>query len=145
LLDIDAETETGNEPMSMTDPIADMFTRIRNAQAMGKPTVSMPASKLRQALADLLKAEGYVLDSRRSEDAGKAQLEIRLKYFEGKPAIERIERVSRPGLRVYRGKGELPKVLNGLGISIVSTSSGLMTDAQARAKGLGGEVIGRVA
>jgi small subunit ribosomal protein S8 len=131
--------------MSMTDPIADMFTRIRNAQAMGKQTVSMPASKLRQAVADLLKAEGYVLDSRRSEDAGKAQLEIKLKYFDGKPAIERIERVSRPGLRVYRGKGELPKVLNGLGVSIVSTSSGLMTDAQARAKGLGGEVIGRVA
>jgi small subunit ribosomal protein S8 len=131
--------------MSMTDPIADMFTRIRNAQAMGKPTVSMPASKLRQALADLLKAEGYVLDSRRSEDAGKAQLEIKLKYFEGKPAIERIERISRPGLRVYRGKGALPKVLNGLGIAIVSTSSGLMTDAQARAGGLGGEVIGRVA
>ena len=131
--------------MSMTDPIADMFTRIRNAQAMGKQTVSMPASKLRQAVADLLKAEGYVLDSRRSEDAGKAQLEIKLKYFDGKPAIERIERVSRPGLRVYRGKGGLPKVLNGLGISIVSTSSGLMTDAQARAKGLGGEVIGRVA
>jgi small subunit ribosomal protein S8 len=122
-----------------------MFTRIRNAQAMGKPTVSMPASKLRQALADLLKAEGYVLDSRRSEDAGKAQLEIKLKYFEGKPAIERIERISRPGLRVYRGKGALPKVLNGLGIAIVSTSSGLMTDAQARAGGLGGEVIGRVA
>ena len=131
--------------MSMTDPIADMFTRIRNAQAMGKQTVSMPASKLRQAVADLLKAEGYVLESRRSEDAGKAQLEIKLKYFDGKPAIERIERVSRPGLRVYRGKGGLPKVLNGLGISIVSTSSGLMTDAQARAKGLGGEVIGRVA
>ena len=131
--------------MSMTDPIADMFTRIRNAQAMGKPTVSMPASKVRQALADLLKAEGYVLDSRRSEDGGKAQLEIKLKYFEGKPAIERIERVSRPGLRVYRGREALPKVLGGLGISIVSTSSGLMTDAQARAKGLGGEVIGRVA
>lgn len=131
--------------MSMTDPIADMFTRIRNAQAMGKPTVSMPASKLRQALADLLKAEGYVLDSRRSEDAGKAQLEIKLKYFEGKPAIERIQRISRPGLRVYRGKGALPKVLNGLGISIVSTSAGLMTDAQARTEGLGGEVIGRVA
>ena len=131
--------------MSMTDPIADMFTRIRNAQAMGKQTVSMPASKVRQALADLLKAEGYVLDSRRSEDGGKAQLEIKMKYFEGKPAIERIERVSRPGLRVYRGKDALPKVLGGLGISIVSTSSGLMTDAQARAKGLGGEVIGRVA
>ncbi|HEX5961973.1 MAG TPA: 30S ribosomal protein S8 [Rhodanobacteraceae bacterium] len=131
--------------MSMTDPIADMFTRIRNAQAMGKPTVSMPASKLRQALANLLKAEGYVLDSRRSEGGGKAQLEIKLKYFEGKPAIERIERISRPGLRVYRGKDGLPKVLGGLGISIVSTSGGLMTDAQARAKGLGGEVIGRVA
>ncbi|MGH8145484.1 MAG: 30S ribosomal protein S8 [Rhodanobacteraceae bacterium] len=131
--------------MSMTDPIADMFTRIRNAQAMRKPMVSMPASKLRQALADLLKAEGYVLESRRSEDAGKAQLEIKLKYFEGKPAIERIERVSRPGLRVYRGKEALPKVLGGLGISIVSTSAGLMTDAQARASGLGGEVIGRVA
>ncbi|MGH8190615.1 MAG: 30S ribosomal protein S8 [Rhodanobacteraceae bacterium] len=131
--------------MSMTDPIADMFTRIRNAQAMGKPAVSMPASKLRQALADLLKSEGYVLDSRRSEDAGKAQIEIKLKYFDGKPAIERIERISRPGLRVYRGKGGLPKVMNGLGISIVSTSAGLMTDAQARAKGLGGEVVGRVA
>ncbi|MBN8737432.1 MAG: 30S ribosomal protein S8 [Xanthomonadales bacterium] len=131
--------------MSMTDPIADMFTRIRNAQAMGKPTVSMPASKLRQALANLLKSEGYVLDSRRSENDGKAQLEIKLKYFEGRPAIERIERVSRPGLRVYRGKDALPKVLGGLGISIVSTSAGLMTDAQARAKGLGGEVVGRVA
>lgn len=131
--------------MSMTDPIADMFTRIRNAQAMGKQAVSMPASKVRQALADLLKAEGYVLESRRAEADGKAQLEIKLKYFEGKPAIERIERVSRPGLRVYRGRDALPKVLGGLGISIVSTSSGLMTDAQARAKGLGGEVIGRVA
>lgn len=131
--------------MSMTDPIADMFTRIRNAQAMGKPTVSMPASKVRQALADLLKSEGYVLDSRRSESDGKAQLEIKLKYFEGRPAIERIERVSRPGLRVYRGKDALPKVLGGLGISIVSTSAGLMTDAQARVKGLGGEVVGRVA
>jgi len=131
--------------MSMTDPIADMFTRIRNAQAMGKQTVSMPASKVKQALADLLKSEGYVLDSRRTENEGKASLEIKLKYFEGKPAIERIERVSRPGLRVYRGKVELPKVMGGLGISIVSTSSGLMTDAQARAQGLGGEVIGRVA
>ncbi|MDE2271287.1 MAG: 30S ribosomal protein S8 [Xanthomonadaceae bacterium] len=131
--------------MSMTDPIADMFTRIRNAQAMGKPTVSMPASKLKQALADLLKAEGYVLDSRRTEADGKGNLEIKLKYFEGRPAIERIERVSRSGLRVYRGKDALPKVLGGLGISIVSTSVGLMTDAQARAKGLGGEVIGRVA
>ena len=131
--------------MSMTDPLADMFTRIRNAQAMGKQTVSMPASKLKQALADLLKAEGYVLDARRSESEGKAELEIKLKYFDGKPAIERIERVSRPGLRVYRGREALPKVLGGLGISIVSTSAGLMTDAQARAQGLGGEVIARVA
>ena len=131
--------------MSMTDPIADMFTRIRNAQAMGKQTVSMPASKIKQALADLLKAEGYVIDTRRIEDGNKAELEIKLKYFEGKPAIERIQRISRSGLRVYRGRGELPKVMSGLGISIISTSSGLMTDSQARAKGLGGEVIGRVA
>lgn len=131
--------------MSMTDPIADMFTRIRNAQAMGKQTVSMPASKIKQALADLLKTEGYVIDTRRIEDGNKAELEIKLKYFEGKPAIERIQRISRSGLRVYRGNGELPKVMSGLGISIISTSSGLMTDAQARAKGLGGEVIGRVA
>ena len=127
--------------MSMTDPIADMFTRIRNAQAMGKQTVSMPASKLRKALADLLQAEGYVLDSRRSEESGKAQLEIKLKYFEGKPAIERIQRISRPGLRVYRGKDDLPKVLGGLGIAIVSTSKGIMTDSAARQQGVGGEVL----
>ncbi|HEU4591062.1 MAG TPA: 30S ribosomal protein S8 [Steroidobacteraceae bacterium] len=131
--------------MSMTDPIADMFTRIRNAQAMGKRSVTMPGSKLKLAIADLLKAEGYILDAQKREADGKSQLEIKLKYFEGKPAIERIERVSRSGLRVYRGKTGLPKVLGGLGISIISTSSGLMTDAQARAKGLGGEVIGVVA
>ncbi|GAP66085.1 ribosomal protein S8 [Mizugakiibacter sediminis] len=131
--------------MSMTDPIADMFTRIRNAQAMGKRSVTMPGSKLKLAIADLLKAEGYILDAQKREADGKSELEIKLKYFEGKPAIERIERVSRSGLRVYRGKAELPKVLGGLGISIISTSSGLMTDAQARAKGLGGEVIGVVA
>jgi small subunit ribosomal protein S8 len=131
--------------MSMTDPIADMFTRIRNAQAVGKVAVKMPASKAKAAIADLLKAEGYILDAQVAKEGAKANLEIRLKYFEGRPAIERIERVSRSGLRVYRGKGELPKVLNGLGISIVSTSSGLMTDAQARAKGVGGEVIGVVA
>ncbi len=131
--------------MSMTDPIADMFTRIRNAQAMGKPTVSMPASKVKLALAELLKSEGYLLDARKTEADKKAHIEIKLKYFDGKPAIERIERVSRSGLRVYRSKDDLPKVMGGLGISIVSTSSGLMTDAQARAKGLGGEVIGRVA
>lgn len=131
--------------MSMTDPIADMFTRIRNAQAMGKPRVSMPASRLKAAIADLLKAEGYILGTTESKEDGKPNLEIQLKYFDGKPAIERIGRVSRSGLRVYRGKDELPKVLGGLGISIVSTSSGLMTDAQARAKGMGGEVIGLVA
>lgn len=131
--------------MSMTDPIADMFTRVRNAQLMGKPTVSMPSSKLKVAIANLLKNEGYVLDVQTAQAEGKPVLEIRLKYFEGRPAIESISRVSRSGLRIYRGKGELPKVLGGLGISIISTSAGLLTDAQARSKGLGGEVIGQVA
>jgi small subunit ribosomal protein S8 len=131
--------------MSMTDPIADMFTRIRNAQAMGKRTVAMPASRVKQAIAALLKNEGYVSDVQTVTEDGKPKLEIALKYYEGKPVIARIERVSRSGLRVYRGKDELPKILNGLGISIVSTSSGIMTDAQARKKGLGGEVIGLVA
>ncbi|NCT67421.1 MAG: 30S ribosomal protein S8 [Rhodanobacteraceae bacterium] len=131
--------------MSMTDPIADMFTRIRNAQAMGKRTVSMPSSRVKQAIAGLLKDEGYIADVQTTSNEGKPVLEIALKYHEGKPVIERIQRVSRSGLRVYRGKAELPKVLNGLGISIVSTSSGIMTDAQARKKGLGGEVIGLVA
>ena len=131
--------------MSMTDPIADLFTRIRNAQATGKQVVSVPSSKLKVALADLLKNEGYILDAKTSDTEGKPVLEIKLKYFEGRPAIERIERVSRSGLRVYRGKDELPKVLGGLGISIISTSAGLLTDAQARAKGVGGEVIGLVA
>jgi small subunit ribosomal protein S8 len=129
----------------MTDPIADLFTRIRNAQATGKQMVSVPSSKLKVALANLLKNEGYILDAKTSEAEGKPVLEIKLKYFEGRPAIERIERVSRSGLRVYRGKDELPKVLGGLGISIISTSAGLLTDAQARAKGVGGEVIGLVA
>ncbi|HKT30192.1 30S ribosomal protein S8 [Dyella sp.] len=131
--------------MSMTDPIADLFTRIRNAQATGKQVVSVPSSKLKVALANLLKNEGYILDAKTSEAEGKPVLEIKLKYFEGRPAIERIERVSRSGLRVYRGKDELPKVLGGLGISIISTSAGLLTDAQARARGVGGEVIGLVA
>ncbi|KGI77393.1 30S ribosomal protein S8 [Oleiagrimonas soli] len=132
--------------MSMTDPIADMFTRIRNAQAMGKATVSMPASKLKAAIADLLKNEGYILDSKvEQSDAKKPVLEIQLKYFEGRPAIERIQRISRSGLRVYRGKDELPQIIGGLGISIISTSAGLLTDAQARNKGLGGEVLGLVA
>lgn len=132
--------------MSMTDPIADMFTRIRNAQMMGKSNVRMPASKQKAAIAELLKNEGYILDANvETGEGNKAELDIRLKYFEGRPAIERIQRVSRPGLRVYRGKGDLPKVLGGLGISIVSTPQGLMTDMQARAKGVGGEVIGQVA
>ena len=131
--------------MSMTDPIADMFTRIRNAQATGKRTVAMPASRVKQALAKLLKDEGYVADVEMGSTDGKPTLEIALKYYEGKPVIERLERISRSGLRVYRGKGELPKILGGLGISIVSTSAGIMTDAQARKKGLGGEVIGLVA
>jgi small subunit ribosomal protein S8 len=132
--------------MSMTDPIADMFTRIRNAQMTGKPNVRMPASKLKAAIADLLKSEGYILDSKLEKgDDNKSHLAIQLKYFDGRPAIERIQRVSRSGLRVYRGKDELPKVIGGLGISIVSTSAGLLTDAQARAKGVGGEVIGLVA
>lgn len=131
--------------MSMTDPIADLFTRVRNAQAMGKPAVRMPSSKLKLAIANLLKAEGYILDANTSTEDGKPVLELKLKYFEGQPAIESISRVSRSGLRVYRGKDELPKVLGGLGISIISTSAGLLTDAQARSKGLGGEVIGQVA
>lgn len=131
--------------MSMTDPIADMFTRIRNAQATGKRSVRMPASRVKQAIAELLKGEGYVNDVQLHNAEGKPVLDIALKYYLGKPVIERIERVSRSGLRVYRGKNELPKVLNGLGISIVSTSSGIMTDAEARKRGLGGEVIGLVA
>ncbi len=132
--------------MSMTDPIADMFTRIRNAQMMGKPHVRMPASKLKLAIAELLQREGYILGATVDDgDAAKPSLDIELKYFDGRPAIERIQRVSRSGLRVYRGKHRLPKVIGGLGISIVSTSAGLLTDAQARAKGVGGEVIGLVA
>lgn len=131
--------------MSMTDPIADMLVRIKNALAVGKPQVSMPASKMKLAIANVLRSEGYIGDVRTSGEGAKARLEIALKYFEGRPVIERLERVSRSGLRQYRGKDELPKILNGLGISIVSTSSGLMTDAQARKKGLGGEVIGLVA
>ena len=131
--------------MSMTDPIADMLVRIKNALAVGKPAVSMPLSQLKLAIANVLRQEGYIGDVRTSGEGAKAKLEIALKYYEGKPVIERLERISRSGLRVYRGKGELPKILGGLGISIVSTSAGIMTDAQARKQGLGGEVIGLVA
>lgn len=128
--------------MSMTDPIADMLTRIRNAQAMAKPSVQMPASSKKLAIAQLLKEEGYLEDVAVSETGpGKRVMSLKLKYFHGKPVIEKVQRVSRPGLRTYRGKDELPKVLGGLGIAIVSTSKGLMTDSKARAEGLGGEVL----
>ncbi len=132
--------------MSMTDPIADMFTRIRNAQAMAKPTVRMPSSQVKVAIVKVLKDEGYVRDYQVSKaENNKSVLEIALKYFEGRPAIEKIDRVSRSGLRVYRGKDNLPKVMGGLGVAIISTPAGIMTEAQARAKGVGGEVLGTVA
>ena len=127
--------------MSMTDPIADMLVRMKNAAAVGKPTVKMPSSKIKVAIADVLKDEGYIAGSRVTEDGAKAELEIVLKYFEGKPVIERLQRVSRSGLRQYRGKDELPRVLNGLGIAIISTSKGIMTDTRARQQGVGGEVL----
>jgi len=127
--------------MSMTDPIADMLTRIRNAQSIGKTTVNMPASKLKMAIAQVLKDEGYVEDFARRDQDGKAELEISLKYYAGSPVIEKIERVSRPGLRIYRGRDDLPKVMNGLGVAIVSTSRGVMTDRKARDAGVGGEVL----
>jgi small subunit ribosomal protein S8 len=128
----------------MTDPIADMFTRIRNGQSATKVAVTMPSSKVKVALANLLKEEGYISDYAVTTDA-KPQLEVTLKYFEGKEVIESIKRVSRPGLRIYKGRDELPKVQAGLGISIVSTSKGLMSDRAARSAGLGGEIIGYVA
>jgi small subunit ribosomal protein S8 len=127
--------------MSMTDPIADLLTRIRNAQQARKTEVSMASSKVKMAIARVLKDEGYVADFRVDNDAGKSTLTIGLKYFEGKPVIDRLERVSRPGLRIYRGKDELPKVLGGMGTVIVSTPKGVMTDKQARASGQGGEVL----
>lgn len=128
--------------MSMTDPIADMLVRIRNAAAVSKPTVKMPSSKIKVAIAAVLKDEGYILGSRVTDlGRGKSELEIELKYYEGRPVIEQLKRFSRSGLRQYRGKDELPKVLNGLGISIISTSKGIMTDAQARQQGVGGEVL----
>jgi small subunit ribosomal protein S8 len=127
--------------MSMTDPISDMLTRIRNAQMVGKATVSMPASKMKMALAHVLKSEGYVAEVTETAEGAKRSMEIKLKYYKGKPVLERLERVSRPGLRKYRGKDALPKVLGGLGSAIISTSKGLMTDAKAREMGLGGEVI----
>jgi small subunit ribosomal protein S8 len=128
--------------MSMTDPIADMLVRIKNAAAVRKPTVKMPSSKIKTAIAGVLKAEGYILDFRTSETGpGKTELELVLKYYEGKPVIERLERFSRSGRRQYRGKSEIPKVLGGLGVAIISTSKGIMTDSQARQQGVGGEVL----
>jgi len=127
--------------MSMSDPISDMLTRIRNAQSVHKATVSMPASKVKSGIAAVLKDEGYITDFRPVELEGKPGIEIILKYRDGKGVITLLQRVSRPGLRTYRGKEELPKILNGLGTAVVSTSRGIMTEAAARAAGQGGEVL----
>ena len=127
--------------MSNTDPIADMLTRIRNGQKARKVSVQMPSSSAKVAVARVLKDEGYITDFATEEDGAKATLTVELKYFEGRPVIDRIQRVSKPGLRIYRGRQELPKVLGGLGVAIVSTSAGVMSDRQAREQGIGGEVI----
>ncbi|ELA09412.1 30S ribosomal protein S8 [Moraxella macacae 0408225] len=132
--------------MSMQDTVADMLTRIRNAQMAEKASVTMPSSKLRKSIADLLVNEGYFASANVEEvDKGKSELTIKLKYFEGKPVIETIKRYSRPGLRQYRGKDELPSVKQGLGVAIISTNKGIMSDREARKAGLGGEVIAFVA
>ena len=125
----------------MSDPIADMLTRIRNAQATEKASVVMPASKVKQSIAQVLKDEGYIEDFALREVDGKAVIEIGLKYYAGKPVIEKLERVSRPGLRIYRGRDQIVPVMNGLGVAIVSTSRGVMTDRRARETGIGGEVL----
>jgi small subunit ribosomal protein S8 len=127
--------------MSMTDPIADMLTRIRNAQMVGQVETSMPCSKLKTAIAQVLKDEGYIEDFAVREQGSKKELRIGLKYYAGRPVIERIERISKPGLRVYKDRDSLPEVMNGLGVAIVSTSRGVMTDRKARATGVGGEVL----
>ena len=127
--------------MSMTDPVADLLTRIRNGQSAGKAQISLDSSKMKTSIAKVLKDEGYVADFHIENETGKPRLVVDLKYYEGRPVIDRLERVSRPGLRVYRGKDELPKVLGGMGTVIVSTPQGVMTDRQARAAGQGGEVI----
>jgi len=131
--------------MSMSDPIADMLTRIRNAQSTNKVVVSMPNSKVKVGIAGVLKDEGYITDFRVDENSGKPNLEVTLKYFEGKGVIDSLKRASRPGLRIYRGKDDIPRVLDGLGFVIVSTSRGYMTDAAARSAGHGGELICYVA
>jgi len=127
--------------MSMSDPISDMLTRIRNAQKSEKQSVAMPASKLKASIAKVLKDEGYIEDFAVRPNDGRPELEISLKYYAGRPVIEKIERISRPGLRVYKPSREVPKVMNGLGIAIVSTSKGVMTDRKARGMGVGGEVL----
>ncbi len=127
--------------MSMTDPVADMLTRIRNGQAAGKKSIKQPSSKLKIAIANVLKAEGYILDYALETNGSHTEMTIDLKYYRGEPVIESIKRVSRPGLRIYKSKDELPKVLGGLGIAIISTSKGVMTDRAAREIGHGGEVI----
>lgn len=131
--------------MSMSDPIADMLTRIRNAQMVEKVSVSMPSSKLKVAIATVLRDEGYIDSFEVKGEKAKPELEIALRYYAGRPVIERIERVSRPGLRVYKGSGDIPQVMNGLGVTIVSTSRGVMTDRKARSEGVGGEVLCYVA
>jgi small subunit ribosomal protein S8 len=127
--------------MSMTDPIADFLTRIRNGQAAGRTQVSLPSSKVKLALAKVLKDEGYIDDFSTQSEDGKTTLLLQLRYYQGKPVIDRLDRVSRPGLRVYKGKDELPSILGGLGVAIISTSKGVMSDRQARAAGHGGEVL----
>jgi small subunit ribosomal protein S8 len=127
--------------MSMSDPIADMLVRIRNAQLVGHAEVAMPASKLKASIAKVLKDEGYIEDFALRENGSKNELRIALKYYAGRPVIERLERVSKPGLRVYRGRDDIPRVMNGLGVAILSTSRGVMTDRKARADGVGGEVL----
>jgi small subunit ribosomal protein S8 len=130
--------------MSMSDPIADMLVRIRNAQMVGHTEVAMPASKLKSAIAQVLKDEGYIEDFAirdKGEDSAKKELRIGLKYYAGRPVIERLERVSKPGLRVYRGRDDIPRIMNGLGVAILSTSRGVMTDRKARADGVGGEIL----
>ena len=131
--------------MSMSDPIADMLTRIRNAQAVDKSAVKMPSSKLKIAIAQVLQDEGYIDGYAVRDEDGKPELEIALKYYAGRPVIERIERVSRPGLRVYKGRNAIPQVMNGLGVAIVTTPKGVMTDRKARQTGVGGEVLCYVA
>lgn len=127
--------------MSLQDPIADMLTRVRNAQAIGLPKVSMPASTLKAAVAGVLQSEGYIVEYNVEGEKAEKKLHIKLKYYEGKSVIDKLQRVSKPSLRVYKGKDELPKVMNGLGVAIISTPKGVMSDRQARSLGVGGEVI----